>query len=64
MPRALDAVAQRFVSTDSADSLSGRMRQRRWERLAAEFPDIADMRVLDIAGRPSTGAIGTSIPRR
>ena len=38
------------MSTDRGDSLSSKLRARRWDRLLREFPDISDMRVLDIGG--------------
>ncbi len=44
------AVTRRFVDTESADSVSTRLRQRRWLRLAERFPDLNAMRVLDLGG--------------
>jgi hypothetical protein len=46
----LHSVTSRFVSTERADSVSSRLRERRWERFLREFPDVAEMRVLDIGG--------------
>jgi hypothetical protein len=47
-------VAQRttnlFIDTASASSASTRLRRRRWSRLVSRFPDLAEMRVLDLGG--------------
>jgi hypothetical protein len=40
------------TDVDSPTSLSGRARARRWTRFSAVFPDISDMRVLDLGGTP------------
>ena len=37
---------------NNARSLSARARTRRWERFVDAFPEIADMRVLDLGGLP------------
>ena len=46
-----DRLVRELVS-DPADagSLSGRARERRWLELCRRFPDLADMRVLDLGG--------------
>ena len=43
-------MTRRFVDTESASSFSTSWRQRRWLDLAARFPDLSDMRVLDLGG--------------
>jgi hypothetical protein len=50
MSRLLDAVTHRFVSTERANSVTSQLRRRRWERFLREFPQIAEMHVLDIGG--------------
>ncbi|HEY2400953.1 MAG TPA: hypothetical protein VGI23_11400, partial [Steroidobacteraceae bacterium] len=40
-----------FVGTDT--SISERMRLRRWEFIRRQFPDFADMKVLDLGGTVS-----------
>ena len=44
------AVTARLVGTDTDASLSSRLRERRWQRLLEVFPDIEEMRVLDLGG--------------
>ena len=39
-----------LLDTQSANSASTRWRQRRWLDLAARFPSLGDMRVLDLGG--------------
>jgi hypothetical protein len=48
--RLAEALTRRTVGAYQPDSLSGRARLRRWEDLARTFPDIAEMRVLDLGG--------------
>src|SRR4051794_17360037 len=43
-------LTHRLVDTDGANSVSTRMRERRWNWLLEEFPQITEMRVLDIGG--------------
>lgn len=43
-------ITRRFVDVESADSASSRRRQRRWQELAARFPQLGDMHVLDLGG--------------
>lgn len=50
MATALRSLTDRLVDTGTDDSLSSRFRERRWQRLREVFPDIDDMRVLDIGG--------------
>ncbi len=44
------ANAMRRLLVDSPNSLGARARMRRWEIFAQEFPDIGDMRLLDLGG--------------
>lgn len=39
--------------TQGTGSFGGRRRALRWEKLHASFPDLAEMRVLDLGGRPN-----------
>lgn len=43
-------VRRRIADPTNKQSLGSRMRARRWERLYEHFPDLADMRVLDLGG--------------
>ena len=48
---------QRYVSDVSGtESLSGRARAARWAEFLRRFPDLADMRVLDLGGVPGQWA--------
>lgn len=42
----------RVTDVDSPSSLSGRARARRWSRFSEVFPEISEMRVLDLGGTP------------
>ncbi|HTX54357.1 MAG TPA: class I SAM-dependent methyltransferase [Candidatus Baltobacteraceae bacterium] len=42
----------RVTDVDSPTSLSGRARARRWVRFSEVFPEISEMRVLDLGGTP------------
>lgn len=46
-----DLHALRGKLVDSPDSLAARYRRRRWDILLAEFPDLAQMSVIDLGGR-------------
>lgn len=41
---------------DAPDSPAQKARRRRWQRLADTFPDLAEMSVVDLGGRPSSWA--------
>lgn len=45
-------LSDRVTDVDSLTSLSGRARARRWTRFSEVFPDISEMRVLDLGGTP------------
>lgn len=47
-----------------ASSLSGRARERRWRWLAETFPHLAEMRVLDLGGRPESWEAASVRPRQ
>jgi hypothetical protein len=49
---------------DSPDSLAARFRGRRWEMLLAEFPDFADMSVIDLGGRAEAWRRAPVQPRK
>jgi hypothetical protein len=42
------------TETNSTDSFSGPARARRWARFIQEFPDVEQMRVLDLGGTPAS----------
>ncbi len=44
--------AVRIAGSDNPDSFAGRARARRWGEFAARFPEIAELRVLDLGGTP------------
>jgi hypothetical protein len=48
----LHAIRDRLV--DSPDSVGARFRRRRWEMIQAEFPDLANMSVVDLGGEAET----------
>jgi hypothetical protein len=50
MPRVAERLTNKSIGAYSPDSLSAHLRQRRWERFARTFPDLADMHVLDVGG--------------
>jgi Methyltransferase domain len=50
-------------SARSPGSLAARARARRWEMLAAHFPDMGDMRVLDLGGTSFTWMSAPVRPR-
>ena len=44
----------RLTDVDSPSSLSGRARARRWTHFSDVFPEISEMRVLDLGGTPTS----------
>jgi len=46
----VDSITQRLVSSYDPNSLSNKMRRKRWQQLIAAFPELPDMHVLDIGG--------------
>lgn len=50
MGRISDQISHRVVGAYESDSLSARARARRWEMFVERFPDVSEMRVLDIGG--------------
>ncbi|MGU3293300.1 class I SAM-dependent methyltransferase [Williamsia sp. M5A3_1d] len=48
----MDRLSSRLVDANNPRSLSYRARKRRWLKFAETFPDVADMRVLDLGGTP------------
>lgn len=46
-----DIHALRGKLVDSPDSLAARYRQRRWDMMVADFPDLEKMSVIDLGGR-------------
>jgi hypothetical protein len=53
-----------LTSTTDARSVSSRLRQRRFDVLLRSFPDLAEMTVVDLGGRPSTWEHLPVRPRR
>jgi hypothetical protein len=45
-----ERITKRFVDVESPDSASTRWRTKRWFMLAERFPDLDEMRVLDLGG--------------
>ena len=45
-----DSITQHLVSPYNPNSLSNKMRRKRWQQLIAAFPELPDMHVLDIGG--------------
>lgn len=50
VPDAAQSLTRRVVGAYDPASLSGRARERRWQRFAATFPEIGEMTVLDLGG--------------
>lgn len=50
MSRIADAMTRRLISPYDQNSLSNKMRRKRWQAFALAFPRLADMHVLDIGG--------------
>jgi hypothetical protein len=50
VPDLSQALTKRIVGPYESASLSGRARARRWRQLAATYPEIAEMTVLDLGG--------------
>jgi hypothetical protein len=48
----MDSLTAAIVGLTSPRSISSRARLKRWTKFRAAFPDIVDMRVLDLGGRP------------
>lgn len=46
----MNKVTQLLTDADQPGSLAARTRKRRWQRFQDEFPDIADMNVIDLGG--------------
>jgi hypothetical protein len=46
----MGGLTERIIDPARSGSLSARVRERRWRMLAARFPDIAAMSVLDLGG--------------
>jgi len=50
------------TDVNSPTSLSGRARARRWTRFSEEFPEISEMRVLDLGGTPTSWRLASVRP--
>ena len=55
--------ARRALATPAGGSVSSRARARRWELLARRFPDLAEMRVLDLGGTVQPWVTAPVAPR-
>jgi hypothetical protein len=55
---------QRLWDPSRPDSLSTRYRRRRWKRLAERFPDLDEMRVLDIGGTLNSWRLAPTRPKQ
>lgn len=50
----MSRLTEALVGPDSRRSISGRARARRWADFARRFPDISEMRVIDLGGTPAS----------
>jgi|SRR5215211_626768 hypothetical protein len=50
----VERLRERLASAKSPGSLAARARARRWQMFAANFPEVGDMRVLDLGGTSFT----------
>jgi Methyltransferase domain len=50
MPDIRELVSNRLNNVDDPASISSALRARRWQRLLGTFPDLVELRVLDIGG--------------
>jgi len=63
--RTLSRLALQYVVDPySPKSLAHRARARRWDLLSATFPNLAEMRVLDLGGRPTVWATAPVKPKQ
>jgi hypothetical protein len=60
---AIEKLRDRLVSARSPGSVSARARARRWHLFAATFPQVRDMRVLDLGGTTVSWANAPVQPR-
>jgi hypothetical protein len=60
----MSRVTRFILDAENPLSLAGRARSRRWLRLAREFPDLADMTVLDLGGVVSEWTSASVRPAR
>lgn len=61
--RTVERLRGRLASARSPGSLAARARARRWEMFAAHFPEVGDMRVLDLGGTTFTWVSAPVRPR-
>jgi hypothetical protein len=59
----MTSVRDLLVSGENESSLSSRARRRRWDDLLQHFPDLSDMTVVDLGGRPSSWSGSPVMPR-
>src|SRR5919202_4956796 len=59
----IERLRERLVSAMSPGSVAARARARRWQTFAAYFPEVGDMRVLDLGGTTLTWMNAPTRPR-
>jgi hypothetical protein len=57
-----NSITDRFVDVSSSDSVSTRFRARRWRLLSEQFPDLAEMTVLDLGGTADSWRLSPTRP--
>jgi hypothetical protein len=60
---AIERLREHLVSAKSPGSIAARARARRWQTFAEYFPDVGDMRVLDLGGTTVTWMNAPARPR-
>ena len=55
---------RRIVDSENPDSVASAFRRRRWTRLLDRFPDLSDMRVLDLGGTVQHWSTSPVMPAR
>jgi hypothetical protein len=61
-PSVARSLREMVADTNSSVSFSGHARARRWARFIEEFPDVDQMRVLDLGGTPTAWALAPVKP--
>jgi len=59
----MTSVRDLLVSEDNETSLASRARRRRWDELLLSFPDLSDLTVVDLGGRPAAWRGSPVMPR-
>jgi hypothetical protein len=59
----MTSVRDLLVSEENEASLASRARRRRWDELLLHFPDLSDLTVVDLGGRPGAWRGSPVMPR-